>query len=162
MQHTNSLIGDSEVIRLCNLLFSRSFRLVAWIPRVNLTAIAVCPSPRNCTRVPYHESRENLLHVVLAFLRPCRLRSLITAISCHVGLKKKACKVRIFTYNCLVKDRLAMLKQAKRTRQPKLGSDFQIRRTNVLREKISRPTEHKKPLLARGWNCDQGDQEQHR
>jgi len=35
------------------------------------------PSLRNCTRVPYYESRKNLLLVVLAFLRPCKLRSLI-------------------------------------------------------------------------------------
>jgi hypothetical protein len=155
MQHTNSLIGDSEVMGPRNPLFSGSFRLVAQIPRVNLTAIAVCPSPRNCTRVPYHESRENLLRAVLAFLRPCRLRSLITAISCQVGLRKKARKVpevceRIFTCNCLVKDGLAVLRRAERTRQPKPGSDFQMRRTNVLREKISRPTEHRKPSLAGG------------
>jgi hypothetical protein len=155
MQYTNSLISNSEVIGLRNLLFSRSFRLVAQIPRVNLTAIAVCPSLRNCTRVPYYKSRENLLYAVLAFLCPCRLRLLITAISCQVGLRKKACKVPevcecIFTCNCLVKDRLAVLRQAERTCQPKLGSDFQIRRTNVLREKILRLTEHRKPLLAGG------------
>jgi hypothetical protein len=33
-----------------------------------------------------------------------------------------------FQCNCLVKDRLAMLRQAERTRQPKPGSDFQMRR----------------------------------
>jgi hypothetical protein len=140
MQHTNSLIGDSEVMEPRNPLFPRSFRLVARIPCVNLTESrcaslpSVCPSPRNCTRVPYHESRKNLLRAVLAFLRPCRLRSLITAISCQVGLRK-VCKVqevceRIFTCNCLVNDGLAMLKQAERTRQLELGSDFQIRRNN--------------------------------
>jgi hypothetical protein len=96
-------------------------------------AITVCPSPRNCTRVPYYESRKNLLCAVLAFLRPCRLRSLITAISCQVGLRKKICKVRevcerIFTCNYLVNDGLAMLRQAERTSQLELGSDFQMRR----------------------------------
>ena len=95
--------------------------------------IIVCPSSRNCTRVPYHESRKNLLRTVLAFLHPCRLRWLITAISCQVGLRKKDCNVqeaceRIFTCSCLVKDGLAMLRQAERTRQLKLGSDFQMRR----------------------------------
>jgi hypothetical protein len=89
-------------------------------------AVAVCPSLRNCTRVPYHESRENLLCAVLAFLRPCRLRSLITTISCQVGLQE-VCE-RIFTCNCLVNDRLAILRQAERTRQLKLGSGFQKRR----------------------------------
>ena len=93
-----------------------------------------CPSPRNCTRVPYHESRKNLLHAVLVFLRPRRLRSLITAISCQVDLRKKICKVRevcerIFTCSCLVNNGLAMLRQAERTRQPALGSDFQMRPT---------------------------------
>jgi hypothetical protein len=73
------------------------------------------------------------LYAVLAFLRPYRLRSLITAILCQVGLRKKICKVWevcecIFTCNCLVNDRLAILRQAERTRQLKLGLDFQIRR----------------------------------
>jgi hypothetical protein len=96
-------------------------------------AVTVCPSLRNCTRVPYYESRKNLLRAVLAFLRPCRLRLLITAISCQVGLRKKICKVqkvceRMFTCNCLVKAGLAILRQAERTRQLELGSDFQMRR----------------------------------
>jgi hypothetical protein len=96
-------------------------------------AVTVCPSPRNCMRVPYYESRKNLLRAVLEFLRPRRLRSLITAVSCQVGLRKKICKVRevcecIFTCNCLVNDGLAMLRQAERTRQLELGSDFQMRR----------------------------------
>jgi hypothetical protein len=69
--------------------------------------------------------------------------------------RKKARKVwevceRIFTCNFLVKDGLAAPKQAERTRQPKPGSDVQMRRTGVLGERISRPTEHRKPSLARG------------
>ena len=95
--------------------------------------VAVCPSPCNFTRVPHHESRKSLLRTVLAFLRPCRLRSLITAISCQVGIRKKVRKVEevcecIFTCNCLVNDGLAMLRQAERTRKLELGSDFQMRR----------------------------------
>jgi len=98
-------------------------------------AVTVCSSPRNCTKVPYHESRKNLLREVLAFLRPYRLRLLITALSCQVGLRKKVCKVRevcerIFTCNCLVNDGLKMLRQAERTRQLELGSDFQLRRND--------------------------------
>jgi hypothetical protein len=101
--------------------------------QMRFLAVTVCPSPRNCTRVPYHESKKNLLRVVVAFLRPCRLRSWITAVSCQVGLRKKACKVqevcgRIFTCSYLVNDGLAMLKRAERKRQRKLGSDFQMRR----------------------------------
>jgi len=91
--------------------------------------IIVCPSSRNCMRVPYYKSRKNLLRIVLAFLHPYKLRLLITAISCQVGLRKKDCKVqkaceRIFTCSCLVKDGLVILRQAERTRQLKLGSDF--------------------------------------
>src|SRR5438045_2818278 len=88
--------------------------------RVQMRVLAVTVCPRNCTRVPYHESRKNMLCVVLAFLRRCRLRSWITTVSCQVGLRKKACKVRevcerVFTCNCLVKDGLAMLRQAERS-----------------------------------------------
>jgi len=69
--------------------------------------------------------------------------------------RKNVCKVRevcerIFLYNFLVKDRLAGLRRAERRCQPKLGSDFQIRRTNVLQERISRLLERRKPILAKG------------
>jgi hypothetical protein len=109
------------------------------------------PSPRNlnqkkpgieliyrraCVRVPYHKSEKNLVRssgVVLAL--PCfgRGRSWTIAMSCWVSLRRMACKVqevceRISTCNCLVKIRLATLRQAERTRQPKPGSDFQMRR----------------------------------
>jgi hypothetical protein len=72
-------------------------------------------------RVPYHESKKNLLrssNTVLALPYSCKGRSWITAMSAKSGRRW-----RIFACNCL-----AMIRQAEKTRQPKPGLDFQMRR----------------------------------
>jgi hypothetical protein len=81
-------------------------------------------------RVPRQESEKNLLRssgAALALPCSCRGQPWITAMSCQAGLRIRRGQ-RIFTCNCLVKAGLAVLRQAERTRQPALGSGFQIRR----------------------------------